>query len=57
MLNCRTKALGGGVVLELGIYCIQFILLAMGGDGPEKIEAQGILNDEVSGREKLNFKS
>lgn len=44
----KLKELGGGTVLDLGIYCIQFAQLVYGGEKPEKIIAAGHLNsDEV----------
>ena len=46
----REKSLGGGCVLDLGIYAVQMALLAFNHEEPEKIIASGILNEE--GREK-----
>jgi len=37
------KELGGGTVLDLGIYCVQFASLAMGKVRPEKVIAGGHL--------------
>jgi len=39
-------ALGGGTVLDLGIYCVQLAQLAMGKEKPEKIIAGGHLGPE-----------
>jgi len=39
-------ALGGGTVLDLGIYCIQLAQLAMGKEKPEKIIAGGHLGPD-----------
>ncbi|XP_042892102.1 trans-1,2-dihydrobenzene-1,2-diol dehydrogenase-like [Penaeus japonicus] len=40
------KALGGGATLDLGVYCVQFASLVMGGERPEKVLAGGHLNAE-----------
>jgi len=37
------KELGGGTVLDLGIYCVQLAQLAMGKEKPEKVLATGHL--------------
>uniref|UniRef100_A0A182JXB9 Trans-1,2-dihydrobenzene-1,2-diol dehydrogenase n=1 Tax=Anopheles christyi TaxID=43041 RepID=A0A182JXB9_9DIPT len=42
----RLKSLGGGTVLDLGVYTIQMCLWAFGGRSPEKIVASGVTNDE-----------
>ncbi|XP_042892092.1 trans-1,2-dihydrobenzene-1,2-diol dehydrogenase-like isoform X2 [Penaeus japonicus] len=39
------KELGGGATLDLGVYCVQFASLIMGGERPEKVLAAGHLND------------
>ncbi|XP_029953529.1 trans-1,2-dihydrobenzene-1,2-diol dehydrogenase-like [Salarias fasciatus] len=36
------KELGGGVVLDIGIYPLQFILMAFNGEKPESIQASGV---------------
>ncbi|ODM97442.1 Trans-1,2-dihydrobenzene-1,2-diol dehydrogenase [Orchesella cincta] len=43
--RCKLKELGGGSILDIGIYNIQFISLVMGGQKPEKIVAAGVLNE------------
>lgn len=43
----RKKELGGGATLDLGVYCVQFASLVMGGERPEKVVAAGHLNEEV----------
>ncbi|XP_063585950.1 trans-1,2-dihydrobenzene-1,2-diol dehydrogenase-like [Penaeus indicus] len=40
------KELGGGSTLDLGVYCVQFASLVMGGERPEKVVAAGHLNEE-----------
>ena len=40
------KELGGGTVLDLGIYCVQFASLAMGKVRPERVLAGGHLNPQ-----------
>uniref|UniRef100_A0A182Y6E1 Trans-1,2-dihydrobenzene-1,2-diol dehydrogenase n=1 Tax=Anopheles stephensi TaxID=30069 RepID=A0A182Y6E1_ANOST len=42
----RLKSLGGGTVLDLGVYTIQVCLWAFGGTAPEKVVASGVTNDE-----------
>lgn len=39
------KELGGGTILDLGIYTIQFAQLIFR-DAPQSIKAEGILNDD-----------
>jgi dihydrodiol dehydrogenase / D-xylose 1-dehydrogenase (NADP) len=41
----RMKTLGGGTVLDLGVYCVQFASLIFG-ESPEKIVAGGYQNEE-----------
>lgn len=40
------KELGGGATLDLGVYCVQFASLVMGGERPEKVVAAGHQNEE-----------
>ncbi|CAG7826362.1 unnamed protein product [Allacma fusca] len=40
----RLKELGGGTVLDLGVYCVQFASLVFG-ERPQKIIAGGFLNE------------
>ncbi|XP_058120625.1 trans-1,2-dihydrobenzene-1,2-diol dehydrogenase-like [Anopheles ziemanni] len=42
----RLKSLGGGTVLDLGVYTIQVCLWAFGGKAPTKILASGVTNEE-----------
>lgn len=42
----RLKSLGGGTVLDLGVYTIQVCLWAFGGQTPVKVLASGITNEE-----------
>ncbi|XP_029904381.1 trans-1,2-dihydrobenzene-1,2-diol dehydrogenase [Myripristis murdjan] len=39
------KELGGGALLDIGVYCLQFILMVYGGERPEYIHATGVLLD------------
>ncbi|XP_029177596.1 trans-1,2-dihydrobenzene-1,2-diol dehydrogenase-like [Nylanderia fulva] len=41
-----TKELGGGTILDLGIYCLQFVSLVYNNEMPESIKATGILNED-----------
>ncbi|XP_035991918.1 trans-1,2-dihydrobenzene-1,2-diol dehydrogenase-like [Fundulus heteroclitus] len=36
------KDLGGGALLDLGIYCLQFIAMVYNGEKPETIQASGV---------------
>ncbi|XP_053677027.1 trans-1,2-dihydrobenzene-1,2-diol dehydrogenase-like [Anopheles nili] len=42
----RLKSLGGGTVLDLGVYTIQVCLWAFGGQAPNKVVASGEMNAE-----------
>uniref|UniRef100_A0A182XHT8 Trans-1,2-dihydrobenzene-1,2-diol dehydrogenase n=1 Tax=Anopheles quadriannulatus TaxID=34691 RepID=A0A182XHT8_ANOQN len=42
----RLKSLGGGTVLDLGVYTIQVCLWGFGGKAPEKVVSSGVTNDE-----------
>ncbi|XP_069462232.1 trans-1,2-dihydrobenzene-1,2-diol dehydrogenase-like isoform X2 [Ambystoma mexicanum] len=37
------KELGGGAILDIGCYCIQFAMMVFGGEKPESITAKGFL--------------
>lgn len=39
------KALGGGALLDIGVYCLQFVLMVFDGERPESIQATGTLLD------------
>uniref|UniRef100_A0A665X329 Trans-1,2-dihydrobenzene-1,2-diol dehydrogenase n=1 Tax=Echeneis naucrates TaxID=173247 RepID=A0A665X329_ECHNA len=39
------KELGGGALLDIGVYCLQFILMVFNGERPESIQATGVLLD------------
>ncbi|KYQ47851.1 Trans-1,2-dihydrobenzene-1,2-diol dehydrogenase [Trachymyrmex zeteki] len=39
------KELGGGTILDLGIYCLQFVCLVYDNEMPESIKAAGFLNE------------
>ncbi|XP_041796764.1 trans-1,2-dihydrobenzene-1,2-diol dehydrogenase [Chelmon rostratus] len=36
------KELGGGAMLDLGIYCLQFVCMVYNGEKPESIQAMGV---------------
>lgn len=40
------KKLGGGTILDLGIYCLQFACLVYNDELPESIKAAGFLNED-----------
>lgn len=40
------KKLGGGTILDLGVYTLNIIQMAFGNDEPEKVAAVGVLNAE-----------
>ena len=42
------KSLGGGVVPDIGIYALNFILMVMGDEMPVETKTFGKLNDEVN---------
>lgn len=35
------RDLGGGAVLDLGVYCLQFVLMVFNGEKPESVQASG----------------
>ncbi|XP_059213831.1 trans-1,2-dihydrobenzene-1,2-diol dehydrogenase-like [Centropristis striata] len=39
------KGLGGGALLDIGVYCLQFVLMVFNGERPESIQATGVLLD------------
>ncbi|XP_047437004.1 trans-1,2-dihydrobenzene-1,2-diol dehydrogenase-like [Mugil cephalus] len=39
------KELGGGALLDVGIYCLQYILMVYNGEKPESIQAVGFCQD------------
>lgn len=36
------KELGGGAMLDIGVYCLQFICMVYNGEKPECIQATGV---------------
>lgn len=38
--------MGGGTVLDLGVYCLQFACLIFNNEKPESIKASGFLNED-----------
>ncbi|XP_076144270.1 trans-1,2-dihydrobenzene-1,2-diol dehydrogenase [Alosa pseudoharengus] len=39
------KELGGGALLDIGIYCLQFVLMVFNGEKPECVQATGVCLD------------
>lgn len=39
------KELGGGALLDIGVYCLQFVLMVFEGERPASIQATGVLLD------------
>ncbi|KAG7281381.1 hypothetical protein CRUP_020793 [Coryphaenoides rupestris] len=39
------RELGGGALLDIGVYCLQFVLMVFDGERPESIQATGVLLD------------
>lgn len=39
------KELGGGALLDIGVYCLQFALMAFEGERPASVQATGALLD------------
>ena len=39
--RAREKELGGGALLDIGIYCLQFACMAFQGERPESVQASG----------------
>lgn len=39
------KKMGGGVILDLGCYCVQFASMVFGAEMPESIVASGFLHN------------
>lgn len=39
------KELGGGALLDIGVYCLQFVLMVFDGERPASIQATGVLLD------------
>ncbi|XP_036401839.1 trans-1,2-dihydrobenzene-1,2-diol dehydrogenase-like [Megalops cyprinoides] len=51
------RDLGGGALLDLGIYCLQFVVLAFGGERPESVQATGVcLDSGVDGTTVVTLK-
>ncbi|XP_072348592.1 trans-1,2-dihydrobenzene-1,2-diol dehydrogenase-like isoform X2 [Scyliorhinus torazame] len=40
------KELGGGVLLDIGCYCLQFVCMAFSGEKPESVQATGFLTEK-----------
>lgn len=39
------KELGGGALIDIGIYCLQFVLMVYNGEKPKSIQATGVCLD------------
>lgn len=39
------KELGGGALLDIGIYCLQFVLMVYNGEKPQCVQATGVCLD------------
>lgn len=39
------KKLGGGALLDIGVYCLQFVLMVFKGERPKSVHATGVLLD------------
>ncbi|XP_015187999.1 PREDICTED: trans-1,2-dihydrobenzene-1,2-diol dehydrogenase-like [Polistes dominula] len=40
------KSLGGGTILDLGVYCLQFLCMIFNNKMPDKIKATGFVNED-----------
>lgn len=49
------KELGGGSLLDLGIYCLQFICMVYNREKPECIQAMGVCMESGNGKERGEF--
>lgn len=53
------KELGGGALLDIGCYCVQFALMVFNGERPESVTAKGFLYEtgklQVKGMEMGGF--
>lgn len=47
------KELGGGAILDIGIYCLQFISMVYNGEKPECIQATGVCMETGNEKEGL----
>ena len=45
MTSCRLRELGGGTILDLGVYTLQLAQFVFGPSLPESVVAQGELNE------------
>lgn len=49
------RELGGGAMLDLGIYCLQFICMVFNGEKPECIQATGVCYETGNGKGRYEF--
>lgn len=47
------KELGGGALLSLGMYCLQFVCMVYNGERPERIQALGVCLE--TGNQRVEF--
>lgn len=45
-IQFRTKSLGGGTILDIGVYCVQLASFVFGGEKPIRILSGGHLNED-----------
>ncbi|XP_051512015.1 trans-1,2-dihydrobenzene-1,2-diol dehydrogenase-like isoform X2 [Myxocyprinus asiaticus] len=45
VMRSSQKELGGGALLDIGIYCLQFVLMVYNGEKPECVQATGVCLD------------
>lgn len=49
------KELGGGAVLDLGIYCLQFITMVYNGEKPECVQAMGVCLETGNSKQAIKI--
>lgn len=52
--RCAERELGGGALLVMGMYCLQFVFMAFNGEKPESIQAIGHRLDTGDCRKKVD---
>jgi dihydrodiol dehydrogenase / D-xylose 1-dehydrogenase (NADP) len=45
LTSCRLRDLGGGTILDLGVYVLQLSQFVFGPSPPDSIVAEGVLNN------------
>lgn len=51
------KELGGGVLLDIGCYCLQFVCMVYNGEKPDSVHATGFLTEKGKCAMDLSTKS